>query len=64
MTTERFPRASRDNCLRSADVFAGPYRREVRYIPGRIQNALYWTASVALLTGFFYTPEVYSWLAR
>jgi hypothetical protein len=26
-TTQRFPRASRDNCLRAPDVMQGPYRR-------------------------------------
>ena len=31
ITTQRFPRASRDDCLRSADVLSGPYSRAPFY---------------------------------
>ncbi len=30
-TTERFPRVSRDNPMRSPDVFSGPYRYSSRF---------------------------------
>lgn len=29
MTPLRFPRASRDSCLRAADPMQGPYRRDI-----------------------------------
>jgi len=51
-TTKRFPRASRDNCLYSAEVLAGPYGRK----PWSVSTLI-----VLFLASIIFVLAVVSW---